>query len=79
MIRVALTHDDTQPRVLSEDEFVREIERLERADFVSALTGPVALESLDAEGRVRWRAYFSSIQRLAPLAQELVRDVVASR
>jgi len=74
MIRVALKHDDAAPRVLSEDEFIREISRLEATGFAGAVSGPVSVEALDGDGRVRWRAYFPSVQRLAPLARELVRE-----
>lgn len=74
MIRVALKHDDAVARVLSEDEFIREIGELADAGFAGAARGPVSIEALDGDGRVRWRAYFPSVERLAPLARELVRE-----
>lgn len=78
MIRVALKPADTPPRVLSEDEFIREIAELQAAGFAGAKPGPVSVEALDADGRVRWRAYYTSIERLAEMAEELVRERIAT-
>ena len=74
MIRVALRHGDSPPRVLSEDEFIREIEQLEAAGFATALPGPVSVEAFDGEGRVCWRAYYASMERLTELAKQLAQE-----
>jgi hypothetical protein len=74
MIRVALKDDDAVPRVLTHEEFIREIEALAAGGFAGAARGPVSVEALDSDGRVRWRAYFSSVERLATQAQDLVRE-----
>ena len=79
MIRVALKPADAPPRVLSEEEFIREIAELAAAGFTGAKPGPVSVEALEPDGRVSWRAYYTSIERLAEMAEELVRDRIATR
>jgi hypothetical protein len=79
MTRVALKQGEAPARVLSEEEFINEIAALEAAGFRGAAPGPVTVEALDEDGRVCWRGYYTSVERLAQLAHQLVLERGASR
>jgi hypothetical protein len=66
-------------RVLSEEDFIREIRELEASGFAGAAPGPVTVvEGLDADGRVCWRGYYLRLDRLVVLAEHLLREREAS-
>ena len=52
-------------RVIRVGEFMEEVEAFRRRNFVGAPDGPLTVEALDAQGRLCWRAYYTSFQLLA--------------
>jgi hypothetical protein len=58
------------PRVVQEQAFIAEIEAL-RSGGGTGEALPCTIESLDGLGRLRWRAYCSTLQGLLDLAREL--------
>ncbi len=77
MNRLAVQQGDAPPRVLSEDEFIREIEQLEASGFAGQAPGPVNIDGLDADGRVCWHAHYTSVRQLADLKQQLLSERAA--
>jgi hypothetical protein len=47
------------------EQFLREVTALRERGFVDAPRGPLTLEALDQDGRLCWRAYYTSFQLLA--------------
>lgn len=44
---------------------MREVNALKERGFVDAPRGPLTIEALDHQGRLCWRAYYTSFQLLA--------------
>jgi hypothetical protein len=57
------------PRLVQEAAFIAEIAGLRTSGVGGVL--PCTVESLDGLGRLRWRAYCSTLQGLLDLAREL--------
>jgi hypothetical protein len=72
-------HEGTPPRLLDERAFIDEV-RLSHGPGRAPLL-PVTIEALDGLGRLRWRAYCSTLERLLDLTRELghERRVVSGR
>jgi hypothetical protein len=66
VLRVTGRHDESS-RLVEEGAFVQEVMQ-RRLDLES---GPLRVEALDDELRVRWTAYYSSHERLLDLVHEL--------
>jgi hypothetical protein len=77
MNRLAVQQGDAPARVLSEDEFIHEIEQLEANDFAGQAPGPVSIDGLDTEGRVCWHAYYGSVRQLTNLKRQLISERAA--
>jgi hypothetical protein len=58
------------PRLVQEAAFIAEITGLRASSGVGDVL-PCTVESLDGLGRLRWRAYCSTLQGLLDLAREL--------
>jgi hypothetical protein len=58
------------PRVVQEQAFIAEIEALRSSGGIGEAL-PCTVESVDGLGRLRWRAYCSTLQGLLDLAREL--------
>jgi hypothetical protein len=77
MNRLAVQQGDAPPRVLSEDEFIHEIEQLEASGFAGQVPGPVSIDGLDTEGRVCWHAYYATVRQLTNLKRQLISERAA--
>ncbi len=71
MIRWIWRAAPTPLRTLTEDQFIAELLRLVECAFEGAPEGPVIIESLDAQQRVLWRAYYRQPHQLLGLARQL--------
>jgi hypothetical protein len=74
MLRLVWRSTSLRPRLLSEDEFIREFEPLAAIGFAGAPPGPVWVEGLDATQRVCWTGHYRSAEGLAALLRQLVEE-----
>lgn len=77
MLRMTLPHEPSPPRTLTQEQFIAEIQALQADGFADAPAGPVTIEALDGDGRVSWRAYYTSFAGLAGLVRELLAERAA--
>jgi hypothetical protein len=71
MLRVTWRESSLRPRVLSEEDFLREFEALASRDFVGSPTGQLLVEGLDAQHRVAWCGHYRSARELGVLVRQL--------
>jgi RNA polymerase sigma-70 factor (ECF subfamily) len=57
--------------VLSEDEFLSRVDSLAGQGFVGTPSGPVSVEAIDADERVKWRSHYPSAAGLVILARQI--------
>lgn len=69
MLRIIHGRTGGAPRLVQEAAFIAEISGLRTTGAGAVL--PCTVESLDGLGRLRWRAYCSTLQGLLDLAREL--------
>jgi hypothetical protein len=74
MLRLTWRESSLRPRLLSEEEFIREFEPLAERDFAGAPAGAVLVEGLDAEHRLTWRGHYKSADELRALLRQLKEE-----
>jgi malonyl CoA-acyl carrier protein transacylase len=80
MLRLTWQASPLPPRVLSQDELIRELEEMAARAFAGASPGAVSIEALDEGSRVTWSAYYKSAAELATLLRQLLAErEIASR
>lgn len=72
VLRIIDARTGASPRQVEEQVFIAEIEALRTGSTVASL--PCTVESIDGLGRLRWRAYCSTLQGLLDLARELGQE-----
>lgn len=74
MIRWIWQAGSMPSRTLTEDQFVSEVLELAERSFAGVPEGPVTIESIDADERVCWSAYYQRPEALLGLARQLCEE-----
>lgn len=74
MLRLTWRSTVAPPRLLREDDFIREFEALAAQGFAGAPPGPVRIEGLDEAGRVAWTGHYRGAEGLRALLRQLVEE-----
>ena len=74
MLRLVWRSTSVPPRLLSEDEFIREFSALAAQGFAGAAPGAIRVEGLDEAGRLAWTGHYRSAEGLRALLHQLLEE-----
>jgi hypothetical protein len=74
MLRLTWRSSGWPPKLLSENEFIKEVQQMATRNFAGAPAGPVLVEALDARSCVGWRGYYEGAAGLIVLLRQLLAE-----